>query len=263
MGGIVERLLGFLETGRDFVTAEAIIQLKDLLRRYPAIAEASLSSVSNIAPEVTSCFSCRPAHMSCITCQHFLLETRKAAQPALQGDLCQCPRYLFIGLEKGCALCGNHRMAGGFGAVSTLQDILEPEARAAFVWILGEYGQSIQVPDHSHPRSACTPSFSAEFRAHVSRLTTVRAPYIAGHACQQLTYTWPVKDAPYLLEPLAEGFAEEAVPVRMALLAAVTKLFFRRPPECQKLLGIVLAAASSDSNQDVHDRALLYYRCST
>ena len=54
VGGIVERLLGFLETGRDFVTAEAVIQLKDLLRRYPAIAEASLSSVSNIAPEVTS-----------------------------------------------------------------------------------------------------------------------------------------------------------------------------------------------------------------
>ena len=74
--------------------------------------------------------------------------------------------------------------------------------------------------------------------------------------------TWHVQDAPYLLEPLAEGFAEEAVPVKLALLAAVTKLFFRRPPECQKLLGNVLAAASSDTNQDVHDRALLYYRCS-
>ncbi len=72
-----------------------------------------------------------------------------------------------------------------------------------------------------------------------------------------------MKDAPYLLEPLAEGFAEEAVPVRLALLAAVTKLFFRRPPECQKLLGSVLAAASSDTNQDIHDRALLYYRCSS
>ena len=27
-----------------------------------------------------------------------------------------------------------------------VQDIVEPEARAAFVWILGEYGQNIQVP---------------------------------------------------------------------------------------------------------------------
>ena len=60
VGGIVERLLGFLETGRDFVTAEAVIQLKDLLRRYPAIAEASLSSVSNITPEVTSSVSRQP-----------------------------------------------------------------------------------------------------------------------------------------------------------------------------------------------------------
>ena len=58
-----------------------------------------------------------------------------------------------------------------------------------------------------------------------------------------------------------EGFAEEAMPVRLALLAAVNKLFFRRPPECQRLLGNVLAAAAADTNQDVHDRALLYYRC--
>jgi hypothetical protein len=58
VGGIVERLLGFLEMGRSFVTAEAVIQLKDLLRRYPAIAEASLSSISAISPEVQ-----RPAQM--------------------------------------------------------------------------------------------------------------------------------------------------------------------------------------------------------
>ena len=50
------------------------------------------------------------------------------------------------------------------------------------------------------------------------------------------------------------------MPVRLALLAAVGKLFFKRPPECQRLLGTVLAAAMSDANQDVHDRALLYYR---
>ncbi|EIE24641.1 Adaptor protein complex beta subunit, partial [Coccomyxa subellipsoidea C-169] len=139
--GIVERLLGFLETGKAFVTAEAVIQIKDLLRRYPAIAEACLASVSSIAPE----------------------------------------------------------------------DVTEPEGRAAFIWILGE--------------------------------------------CNTLA-----QDAPYLLEPLGSSFADEPVPVRLALLAAVGKLFFKRPPECQRLLGTVLAAAMSDANQDVHDRALLYYR---
>lgn len=50
--GIVERLLGFLDTGKAYVTAEAVIQIKDLLRRYPAIAEACLASISSIAPEV-------------------------------------------------------------------------------------------------------------------------------------------------------------------------------------------------------------------
>ncbi len=70
-----------------------------------------------------------------------------------------------------------------------------------------------------------------------------------------------LQDAPYLLEPLAASFANEDVAVRLALLSAVCKLFFQRPPECQRLLGTVLAAAAADSNIDVHDRALLYYRC--
>lgn len=69
-----------------------------------------------------------------------------------------------------------------------------------------------------------------------------------------------MQDAPYLLEPLAASFASEEVAVRLALLAAAGKLFFQRPPECQKLLGTVLTAAAADSNIDIHDRALLYYR---
>lgn len=69
-----------------------------------------------------------------------------------------------------------------------------------------------------------------------------------------------LQDAPYLLEPLGGGFADEPVPVRLALLAAVGNLFFKRPPECQRLLGSVLSAALADPNQDIHDRALLYYR---
>ena len=70
-----------------------------------------------------------------------------------------------------------------------------------------------------------------------------------------------LQDAPYLLEPLGSSFGSEPVPVRLALLAAAGKLFFARPPECQALLGAVLAAALADTNQDVHDRGLMYYRC--
>ena len=78
---------------------------------------------------------------------------------------------------------------------------------------------------------------------------------------QRLTVVAAVlQDAPYLLEPVVDTFDAEEVPVRLALLSAVAKLFFKRPPECQKLLGKALAAAAADSNQDVHDRALLYHR---
>jgi len=38
------------------------------------------------------------------------------------------------------------------------------------------------------------------------------------------------------------------------------KLFFQRPPECQRLLGCVLKSGSSDQDQDVQDRVLMYYR---
>jgi AP-4 complex subunit beta-1 len=70
-----------------------------------------------------------------------------------------------------------------------------------------------------------------------------------------------VDEAPYLLEPLAASLKDEIPRVRMQLLSTVMRLFFKRPPECQALLGKVLQQATLDSShQDVHDRAMLYYR---
>lgn len=70
------------------------------------------------------------------------------------------------------------------------------------------------------------------------------------------------REAPYALEPLIDDYAEETdAGVRLQLLTATMKLFFRRPPEVQGMLGRLMAAAVEDtSNHDVHDRALLYYR---
>lgn len=88
-------------------------------------------------------------------------------------------------------------------------------------------------------------------------------------ACHSLDYKTRIiihiwllllQDAPYLLESAVQGFTDEEDVVQLALLAAAMKLFFKRPPECQQLLGATLAAASAESSQDVHDRALLYYR---
>ena len=145
------------------------------------------------------------------------------------------------------------------------QDVEEPEARAAFIWILGEYGQRIQV------RLTCTASYALTLSTVICsycpmgyRLAADLFLKMFMHLpeCQCGNFKMlPEQDAPYLLEPLGAGFSSEPVPVRLALLAAAGKLFFARPPECQRLLGSVLAAASADPNQDVHDRALLYYRC--
>jgi vesicle coat complex subunit len=71
-----------------------------------------------------------------------------------------------------------------------------------------------------------------------------------------------ISSAPYLLEPLIASYSDEtAASVRIELLSATMKLFFKRPPEVQKMLGRLFKVAIEDtSNVDVRDRALLYYR---
>ncbi|CAE8620563.1 unnamed protein product, partial [Polarella glacialis] len=71
-----------------------------------------------------------------------------------------------------------------------------------------------------------------------------------------------IEDAPYLLEPMIDGFMEEQNgSVRLEMLTAAVKLFFSRPPEMQKMLGKLLQQAIQESaHPDVRDRAILYYR---
>jgi len=94
-----------------------------------------------------------------------------------------------------------------------LRKVEDPAAKAALVWVLGEFGGE-------------------------------------------------VLEAPYLLETCIDAYADEAsATTKLHLLAAAMKLFFKRPPEMVAMLGRLLGRAVNDnSNQDVHDRALLYYR---
>ena len=71
-----------------------------------------------------------------------------------------------------------------------------------------------------------------------------------------------VSDAPYALEKLINKYDDISEPVvKIALLTSTMKLFFKRPPEVQKMLGRLLKAATDDvSSQDLHDRALFYHR---
>eukprot|EP00592_Proboscia_alata_P005397 CAMPEP_0194372510 /NCGR_PEP_ID=MMETSP0174-20130528/20900_1 /TAXON_ID=216777 /ORGANISM="Proboscia alata, Strain PI-D3" /LENGTH=790 /DNA_ID=CAMNT_0039151105 /DNA_START=134 /DNA_END=2502 /DNA_ORIENTATION=+ len=70
-----------------------------------------------------------------------------------------------------------------------------------------------------------------------------------------------VQEAPYALEKLIGVYETLDATVKIALLTATLKLFFKRPPECQAMLGKLLKLATDDvSSQDLHDRALLYHR---
>eukprot|EP00551_Chaetoceros_affinis_P006759 CAMPEP_0203673600 /NCGR_PEP_ID=MMETSP0090-20130426/13165_1 /ASSEMBLY_ACC=CAM_ASM_001088 /TAXON_ID=426623 /ORGANISM="Chaetoceros affinis, Strain CCMP159" /LENGTH=837 /DNA_ID=CAMNT_0050539295 /DNA_START=360 /DNA_END=2873 /DNA_ORIENTATION=+ len=71
-----------------------------------------------------------------------------------------------------------------------------------------------------------------------------------------------VREAPYCLEKLIDSYDNIKSPdVKIALLTSTIKLFFQRAPEVQKMLGRLLLKATEDvTSQDLHDRALLFYR---
>lgn len=71
-----------------------------------------------------------------------------------------------------------------------------------------------------------------------------------------------VTEAPYALEKLIDTYDDiHDVNIKIALLTSTVRLFFMRPPEVQRMLGRLLAVATDDvSSQDLHDRALMYYR---
>ncbi|KAJ7388934.1 AP-4 complex subunit beta-1 [Desmophyllum pertusum] len=75
-------------------------------------------------------------------------------------------------------------------------------------------------------------------------------------------YGQSIPDSPYMLEPLVNKIAsEQSAEVKLQLLTATMKLFFKKPPECQDMLGRLLKfCVDEESHMDVHDRALLYYR---
>lgn len=75
-------------------------------------------------------------------------------------------------------------------------------------------------------------------------------------------YATEIVEAPYMLERIIDAYDEEvSVDLKLQTLVAAMKMFFQRPPEVHMMLGRVLQAAVNDtSNQDLHDRALLYYR---
>ena len=75
-------------------------------------------------------------------------------------------------------------------------------------------------------------------------------------------YAQDMSDAPYILENLIENWEEEhSAEVRLHLLTAAMKCFFKRAPETQKALGIALAAGIADFHQVSSDLSLPNFSC--
>jgi AP-4 complex subunit beta-1 len=70
-----------------------------------------------------------------------------------------------------------------------------------------------------------------------------------------------IDSAPYIMESYIEDYKAQHHTVKLEILSSTMKLFFKRPPETQKMLGRLFETSIQDtSHVDVHDRALYYYR---
>lgn len=108
------------------------------------------------------------------------------------------------------------------------------------------------------------PENAEEVMEHVPRLLRKTEDPNGRAACLWLIGTFPdfVQDAPYIIEPLIDDIEEQkSICVRLELLTTAVKLFFRRAPEVQAMLGRLFKALSEDdSSPDVLDRVHMYYR---
>jgi len=125
-----------------------------------------------------------------------------------------------------------------------------------------------------HVSSEAATALAGLVRRHPSIITVVSAPL--PRALRYITepmgkasvifllgeYGESITEAPYALERVIDSYDNITDDgVKTALLASTLKLFFQRPPEMQQMLGRLFKKATEDvSSQDLHDRALFYYR---
>lgn len=164
------------------------------------------------------------------------------------------------------------------------QSVQEPRAKAALIWMMGEYGEHVDdapytlealaegwAEDQTPEVLYCQPSRLLASVPYPMCMTLIRRQ-AAPCPLVCILHTSAVDNAfapftaitfSHILDP---GFGVShtvAIPrpdrllhllpfpsqVRMELLTAAAKLFFKRPPESQKLLGKVLSQGLQDSNQ--------------
>ena len=123
------------------------------------------------------------------------------------------------------------------GVIPTLckyiDELDEPEARAALIWIVGEYAEKISNADDI--LSGFVEGFLEEF-TQVSHLVDL----FGGRGC---------------------GTNKCDAQVQLQILTAIVKLFLKKPSNNQGLVQKVLQQATTDNdNPDIRDRAYIYWR---
>lgn len=108
------------------------------------------------------------------------------------------------------------------------------------------------------------PDNAEEVMEHVPRILRKTEDPNGRAACLWLIGTFPdfCADAPYIIEPLIDDIEEQKSScVRLELLTTAVKLFFRRAPEVQAMLGRLFKSLSEDdATPDILDRVHMYYR---
>lgn len=102
-----------------------------------------------------------------------------------------------------------------------MQSIAEPQARAAYLWVLGEYGAQIQVGQGGGGRAfGCQRPQPLGRRARAASPVqpATRCACVCGLLARNTLLDMPPhqrQDAPYVLEAFADEFSDEEPPVKL------------------------------------------------
>eukprot|EP00797_Seminavis_robusta_P024560 Sro413_g138080.2 (414) ;mRNA; r:32220-33461 len=149
------------------------------------------------------------------------------------------------------------RDTGGPGCAESIARRLVEMLDLNVSHICSEAATSLASVIRKHPglKSVIAPPLSRSLKYVEESSGKGSIVYLLGE-CSEVTM------APYALEKLIDTYDKiDDATIKIALLSSTMKLFCQRPAEVQAMLGRLLAKATDDvSSQDLHDRALLYYR---
>jgi vesicle coat complex subunit len=147
---------------------------------------------------------------------------------------------------------------GGPGAAEAIARRLVEMLDSTFDHISSEAAGALTLMIRKHPslKTLIAPPLVRSLKFVTEPTGKAAVIYLLGE-CGEI-----VHETPYAIEKLIDSYEDlKDTGVKTALLTCTVKLFFMRPPEVQRMMGRLLAKATADvSSQDLHDRALLYYR---